>query len=483
MADTKTSALPAASTPLADADLAYVVQSGNSRQTTVGDLVGTTTQAPTIIVGNVPAGDPATARTSPRYIPDIGDGAGIALALGELAASSDGGWLHVRCGTYDLGLGTSPALPLVVSGCRVTGDGDAPIIKMSATDRRVFQLTNSAPGVLGRAPELEDIRIEFVAATAGATGTAVVEQSAATRALIENVEVIKLTNPTDNAHESLTSIFLGTTAARFLNCRVVSADDNTAGTGVVGIRLSGPYSMARDCDVSGGGIGYLAESLAQIIGCSASGGVLFATHRGIVIASGATSSISGCTVASSNAGIVVESGGSATIAGNIAIGLNVGADAIRLEAGAVDCFAVANDLSGFAFNDLGTNTTTYVEAPGTPQAITIPFGAKFNDHGKLAIANGKSSDNDDTTKPKTRQPIPAAGTIERVAYVTDAGDATTQIKIHINGVVQATFLLGGAAGVETGLAVSVAAGDYVEIELDAGSDPNESTWLVVMEVS
>jgi len=118
-----------------------------------------------------------------------------------------------------------------------------------------------------------------------------------------------------------------------------------------------------------------------------------------------------------------------------------------------------------------------------PARITIPFGAKFNDYGKFAIANGKSSDADDTTKPKTRQPIPAAGTIERVAYVTDAGDATTQIKIHINGVVQATFLLGGAAGVETGLAVSVAAGDYVEIELDAGTDPLESTWLVVMEVS
>ncbi len=115
--------------------------------------------------------------------------------------------------------------------------------------------------------------------------------------------------------------------------------------------------------------------------------------------------------------------------------------------------------------------------------ITIPFGAKFNDHGKFAVANGKSSDNDEPTKAKTRQPIPAAGTIERVAYVTDAGDATTQIKIHINGVVQSTFLLAGAAGVETGLAVSVAAGDYVEIELDAGSDPNESTWLVVMEVS
>jgi len=118
-----------------------------------------------------------------------------------------------------------------------------------------------------------------------------------------------------------------------------------------------------------------------------------------------------------------------------------------------------------------------------PARITIPFGAKFNDTGKFAIANGKSSDADDTTKPKTRQPIPAAGTIDIVAYATQSGDATTQIKIHINGVVEATFLLGGATGAESGLGVSVAAGDYVELELDAGTGPNESTWLVVMEVS
>jgi len=329
-----------------------------------GTPVGGDHFAPTILVGNTPAGDPAVANAAPfRYIPDIGDGAGISLALAELAAAPAGGWLHIRRGTYDLGLGTSPALPLVVSGCRVTGDGDSPIIRMSASDRRVFQLTNSAPGVLGRAPELEDIRIEFVAATPGATGTAVIEQSAAIRALIENVEVIKLTNPTDNPNESLTSIFLGTTAARFLNCRVMSADDNTAGTGVVGIRLSGPYSMARDCDVSGAGIGYLAESLAQIIGCSASGGVLFAAHRGIVVASGATSSISGCTVASSNVGIVVESGGSATIVGNIAIGLNVGADGIRIEAGATDCVVTSNKLSGFGFVDAGTGTVSGHNTP------------------------------------------------------------------------------------------------------------------------
>jgi len=126
----------------------------------------------------------------------------------------------------------------------------------------------------------------------------------------------------------------------------------------------------------------------------------------------------------------------------------------------------------------------WAAAGGSSQArLTIPFGAKFNDHGKFAVANGKSSDNDEWTRAKTRQPIPAAGTIDTVGYITQYGNATTRIKIHINGVVQATFLLGGAAGVETGLSVSVAAGDYVELELDAGTDPYESTWLVVMEVS
>ena len=121
-----------------------------------------------------------------------------------------------------------------------------------------------------------------------------------------------------------------------------------------------------------------------------------------------------------------------------------------------------------------------------PIIVGYPIGSKFNDLGKFGIANGKSSDNDDTSKPKTRQPIAVAGTIVSVAYQTQNADITTQMKIHINGIVQATFTLSNInanlGGSET-VSVAVSAGDYIEIELDAGTTPNESTWLFVQEVT
>ncbi len=121
-----------------------------------------------------------------------------------------------------------------------------------------------------------------------------------------------------------------------------------------------------------------------------------------------------------------------------------------------------------------------------PVIVGYPIGSKFNDLGKFGIANGKSSDNDDTSKPKTRQPIAVAGTIVSVAYQTQNADITTQMKIHINGIVQATFTLASInanlGGSET-VSVAVSAGDYIELELDAGTVPNESTWLFVQELT
>ena len=194
--------------------------------------------------------------------------------------------------------------------------------------------------------------------------------------------------------------------------------------------------------------------------------------------------------------VVEGSGGYTTLSEGVSLQIfsigSTGATGPQGPAGSGSTITLQDDgvtVSGGPFATMNFIGTTITDSGGSvadvraTAKIAIPFGAKFNDHGKFAVANGRSSDNDESTKPKTRQPIPAAGTIQRVAYVTDDGDTTTRIKIHINGVVRSTFLLGGAAGVETGLSVSVAAGDYVEIELDAGSDPNESTWLVVMEVS
>ena len=123
---------------------------------------------------------------------------------------------------------------------------------------------------------------------------------------------------------------------------------------------------------------------------------------------------------------------------------------------------------------------------GTAQIACCPFGAKSDGLGKFLIANGKSSDADDSTKPKTRQPIGLTGTLARLAYQTKEGTSSTQMKIHINGSVEATVTLANInanfGGVEA-ISVSVTAGDYVEIEYDASDKPGECTMYFIMELS
>ncbi len=132
---------------------------------------------------------------------------------------------------------------------------------------------------------------------------------------------------------------------------------------------------------------------------------------------------------------------------------------------------------------------------GGGKVVFCAFGGKLDGQGKFAIANGKSSDGDDSSKPKTRQPITFTGTINVLAYKTKEAESTTMMKIHVNGSVQAAILLsninanyGGVETTDSGgapLSVSVTAGDYVELEWDgpSGKKPGESTWMLGGEVS
>jgi hypothetical protein len=83
---------------------------------------------PTIIVGNVAEGDSPTAYAQNGfvYIPDPGDGTGIAAAIAALnSPGSSGGSIHIRRGIYDFSTPTSPALPLLVNGwITIEGDGN-----------------------------------------------------------------------------------------------------------------------------------------------------------------------------------------------------------------------------------------------------------------------------------------------------------------------------------------------------------------------
>jgi len=121
-----------------------------------------------------------------------------------------------------------------------------------------------------------------------------------------------------------------------------------------------------------------------------------------------------------------------------------------------------------------------------PIIACCPFGAKSDSIGRFLVANGKSSDADETSKTKTRQPIIEDGTLIRLAYQTKDGTTSTQMKVHVNGVVQATVVLSSMnankTGVET-ISVSVLAGDYVEIEWDASDKPGECTMYFKQELS
>ena len=120
------------------------------------------------------------------------------------------------------------------------------------------------------------------------------------------------------------------------------------------------------------------------------------------------------------------------------------------------------------------------------KASCCPFGAKSDGTGKFLLANGKSSDADDSSKDKTRQPIPYTGTIVALVYKTKEADSTTQMKIHVNGVVEATVSLTNInadnGGIEV-VSISVTAGDYVEIEYDANQKPGECTMSLNMETA
>lgn len=139
----------------------------------------------------------------------------------------------------------------------------------------------------------------------------------------------------------------------------------------------------------------------------------------------------------------------------------------------------------------GTDTTRYVtpkqlkdNAGGVSGVPCCNFGAKSDQTGKFLVANGCADKADDTSKTKTRCTVPFAGTLTKLVYLTKEADTTTQMKIHVNGVVEATVLLTNVqanfGGAET-ISVSVSDFDELEIEYDAGQKPAECTMYFIIE--
>jgi hypothetical protein len=249
--------------------------------------------APTVIVGNVPAGDPAVAQGAPfQYVADPGDGSGIAAALAAIPVT--GGWVHIRRGTYTVAPGF---LPLPIGGnTRVTGDGVGTNLVANALDRRLFLMSSFNA-------QLADLRVTLPDAVQGASGTVLIDASGALRVLIENVEVRSVDEVSDNPNESLVSIFEVGVQARVL--RATRAFDINTNSGAVAI--------------------------VRVVGAEAS------VQAGNFIGA--------------DDGIVISDGGGGIVLGNTLSTQAI--DAIRVEVGSTDTLVISNLLGGGTFTQLG----------------------------------------------------------------------------------------------------------------------------------
>jgi len=141
--------------------------------------------APKYLVGNVPAGDSAIGYNTGgfRYIPDTGNGAGIALALTQPNGPGD---VWIRPGTYNLSQPGSPSVPLVIpQGIRVQGAG----LGSTIIEAKFGSGENQSVFVVGTAAQLRDLQVTVKTSDGGGTDDYVVRVSGGI-AVIANVAII-----------------------------------------------------------------------------------------------------------------------------------------------------------------------------------------------------------------------------------------------------------------------------------------------------
>jgi hypothetical protein len=119
--------------------------------------------APKYLVGNVPEGDSAVAYSANGfvYIPDPGDGTGIADALSQ--ASVDPGDVWVRPGTYDFATGAIINALTIPAFCKLRGAGISTVIRPLAGG-------NQGAFILAQGAEISDMTVAAPALTGVAGG-------------------------------------------------------------------------------------------------------------------------------------------------------------------------------------------------------------------------------------------------------------------------------------------------------------------------
>lgn len=308
--------------------------------------------APKYLVGNVPNGDSATAYSSGGfvYIPDPGNGTGIAAAI--TAATASPGDIWIRPGTYNLTLAGAPASPYAVpSGVLVRGAGNSTVINGRLTgNQTVFTLATTS--------ELRDLRINVIGEFNSILGDGVVEcnGSPSLPSRVERVDV-QVSN-IGGSTLLKAAILVGKASARIVACSFfLSAFDEQSPTGgVSGVQVDGIQgfaSVSRCLATSGNSFGcaYVAFGGARLELSESSSS--FASLAGVLVSGGglainSTVSVSECVLESGDSGACVSSDGTTRIV-NSNLSALAGSQAILSTGRGVitgNTITGASDLSG-----------------------------------------------------------------------------------------------------------------------------------------
>lgn len=190
-----------------------------------------------IIVGNVPNGDPATAQAAPfQYVPDTGNGAGIAQAIADAAGTGLPTRIRIRPGTYAFASSLPRTIP---SNVTLEGSGEGvTVISGTAALRSLFDVSQNA--------NIRDLTISLPNPAGNVQGTYVVRLNEGAVAERVTIEVGDGNGTQDD--DSLTALFqLWGSSARVLDCLGVYeppmfslADSPRVACYAIGPRTSGP---------------------------------------------------------------------------------------------------------------------------------------------------------------------------------------------------------------------------------------------------
>lgn len=207
----------------------------------------------TIIVGNVPNGDPAVAQAGAfAYVPDTGDGVGLATALSDAASSGLPTRIRLRPGTYDFALSGTGLPRTIPSNVTLEGSGESvTIVAGRAASRAVFEVAENA--------NLRDLTITLPNPAGNVSGERVVRL--AESAVAERVTIEVGDNTGVQNDDSLQAVFdFQGPYARVLDCLVVynppmtvAQDSPRVAYYGIGPRMSGP--VVGDVYVRGRGRG------------------------------------------------------------------------------------------------------------------------------------------------------------------------------------------------------------------------------------